>query len=585
MCLIIISNRDNRLQHSRVLFFCFAWAFLFFAGVPSFAQGILGDPTGRSGEEPQPLPRELAPLPPPIQIPTPKPPEEGVIPFHIPRVLIREIKVTGNTVFSVESLKEVTALYENRELTDADLESLRLALTIFYINKGYINSGAVIPDQTVVDGTITIHIIEGKLKNIEVEGNKWFRDSYIQNRIRLGAGPPLNVFTLQERLQILQQDERIQKLNSELKPDVKRGESTLIVKVQEENPFKVLLESDNYQSPSVGAERGRITLTDLNLTGFGDVLSFTYGQSSGILPEIDVSYILPLTAYDTTLMLRYRKNDFSVIEEPFQDLEIKSKSDIASIALRQPFYRTLRHEFALALMGEYLRNRTYLDDEPFSFSPGVKDGKSVVSAIRFSQEYSYRDLNQVIAVRSRLSFGIHALGATINPGEDIPDGRFFAWLFQAQWARRFKFLDIQTIARIDLQLANKSLLPLEQISVGGRYSVRGYRENTLVRDNAFIASLESRIPLIRNRPLADFLEFCQFADFGTGWNTDLPTPRPRGIGSVGLGLRWGTTFRYPFLWRPQFEIYWGVPLRHVDTPGKWNLQDSGIHFRFLMGAF
>ena len=473
----------------------------------------------------------------------------------------------------------------NRELSDTDLESLRLALTIFYINKGYINSGAIIPDQTIIDGIITIHIIEGKLTTIEVEGNKWFRDKYIQNRIRLGAGPPLNIYVLQERLQILQQDERIQKLNAELRPDVKRGDSVLKVKVQDEFPFKVFLESDNYQSPSVGAERGRITLTDLNLTGFGDVLTFTYGQSSGILPEIDASYTLPFTAYDTTLILRYRKNDFDVIEQPFKDLNIESKSDIASITLRQPFYRTLNHEFALALMGEYLRNKTYLDDEPFSFSPGVKDGKSVVSAIRFIQEYLYRDLIQVITIRSRLSLGIHALGATSNPGEEVPDGRFFAWLLQCQWARRFKLLDIQTIARVDLQVANKSLLPLEQISVGGRYSVRGYRENTLVRDNGFIASLESRIPVIRNYFLADFLEFCQFADFGSAWNRDLPTPKPRSIGSVGLGLRWGATFKYPVLLRPQFEIYWGVPLKHVDTPGNWNLQDSGIHFRFLLAAF
>ncbi len=583
-----MKRRDQGFWFNRVALICYAFILLLFTSVSSFAQGILGDPTGRSGEEPELVPKrglEIVPVPPPVQIPVPKPPEEKVIPFHIPRVFVREIKVTGNTVFSDQSLKEVTAPYENRELTDADLESLRLALTIFYVNKGYINSGAVIPDQTVIDGVITIHILEGELTNIEVEGNKWFRDRYIQSRIRLGAGPPLNIYTLQERLQILQQDERIEKLNSELKPSVKPGESTLIVRVQEENPFKVLLESDNYQSPSVGAERGRITLTDLNLTGFGDVLSFTYGQSPGIFPEIDVSYTLPFTRYDTTLILQYRKNDFNVIEEPFEDLDIKSKSDIASITLRQPFYRTLHHEFALAFMGEYLRNKTYLDDEPFSFSPGVKDGKSVVSALRFIQEYFYRDMVQIIALRSRLSFGIHALGATVSYGEDIPDGRFFAWLFQAQWARRFKFLNIQTIARMDFQISNKSLLPLEQISVGGRYSVRGYRENTLVRDNGFIASLESRIPLIRNRPLADFLEFCQFADFGSAWNTNFPTPRPRGIGSVGLGLRWGATFRYPFTWRPQFEVYWGVPLRHVDTSGSWNLQDSGIHFRFLIAAF
>lgn len=563
----------------------FGLVFLFFICVSSYAQGILRDPTGRSGEEPFPLPKELVPLPPPIQIPVPEPPAEKVIPFHIPRLFVREIKITGNTVFSDETLAEVTAPYVNRELTDADLESLRLALTIFYINKGYINSGAIIPDQTIIDGVVTIQIIEGKLTSIEVEGNKWFRSGYIQNRIRLSAGPPLNINALQERLQILQQDERIQKLNAELRPDVTRGDSVLKVRVQDENPFKVILECNNYQDPSVGAVIGRITLLDRNLIGFGDVLSFTYGQSSGIFPEIETSYSLPFTAYDTTLILHYRMFNFKVIEEPFKPLDITSKSNTASIALRQPFYRTLHHDFALALMGEYLNNKTFLDGEPFSFYPGVHDGKSVITAIRFIQEYAYRDLAQVIALRSQLSFGIHALGSTTNPGTDLPSSRFFAWLLQSQWVRRFNWLNLQTIARMTLQLANKPLLPLEQISVGGRYSVRGYPENTLVRDNGFIASLESRIPIISNHFLADFLEFCQFADFGTAWNTDIPTPKPRSIGSVGLGLRWGATFRYPILWRPQFEIYWGIPLKHVSTPGPWNLQDSGIHFQFLIAAF
>ena len=578
-------NPNRRLKCYKILPLCFGFIFLFLASVSAYAQGVLGDPTGRSGEEPKPLPKEIQPLPPPIQIPVPKPPEEKVEPFHLPRIFVREIKITGNTVFSDETLKEVTAPYVNRELSDTDLESLRLALTIFYINKGYINSGAIIPDQTILDGMITIEIIEGKLTNIEVEGNKWFRSGYIQNRIRLGAGPPFNIYVLQERLQIFQQDDRIQKLNAELKPDVRRGDSVLKVQVQDDNPFKIFLECDNYQSPSVGSVIGRMTLLDQNITGFGDVLTFTYGQSSGIFPEIDVSYTLPFTAYDTTLILRYRKNDFNVIQEQFKDLKIESKSDIASIAVRHPFYRTLNHEFALGLMGEYLRNKTFLDDEPFSFSPGVKDGKSVVSAIRFMQEYLYRDLIQVITIRSRLSLGIHALGATSNPGEEVPDGRFFTWLFQAQWARRFKLLNLQTIARVDLQIANKSLLPLEQISVGGRYSVRGYRENTFVRDNGFIASVESRIPLVRNHPLADFLEFCQFVDYGNAWNTDLPTPKERSLSSVGLGLRWAATFRYPILWRPQFEIYWGIPLKKVETPRPWNLQDSGIHFRFLIAAF
>ena len=60
-------------------------------------------------------------------------------------------------------------------------------LTLHYVNNGYVNSGAVIPDQTVADGVITFDIIEGELTRIDLEGNKWFRDGYIRKRLALGG--------------------------------------------------------------------------------------------------------------------------------------------------------------------------------------------------------------------------------------------------------------------------------------------------------------------------------------------------------------------------------------------------------------
>ena len=159
-----------------------------------------------------------------------------------------------------------------------DLEALRLALTRHYITRGYVNSGAIIPDQTVTDGVLTLQVIEGQLNRIEVEGNRWFRDSYFQKRLALSAGPPLNINDLQERLQLLLQDSRIQRLNTELQPGVQLGESVLNVRVEERNPYKVWLAFNNYQSPTVGAERGLITLAHENLTGYGDILSVQYGR-------------------------------------------------------------------------------------------------------------------------------------------------------------------------------------------------------------------------------------------------------------------------------------------------------------------
>ena len=108
-------------------------------------------------------------------------------------------------------------------------------------------------------------------------------------------------------------------------------------------------------------------------------------------------------------------------------------------------------------------------------------------------------------------------------------------------------LDTQLIFRTDLQLSSDSLMGLEQIAVGGRYSVRGYRENQMVRDQALITSLEARVPLVRDKGWTEYLQLAAFFDFGAAWNKSLDTPSPDNISSVGLGLRWaGFLMKTPF---------------------------------------
>ena len=545
------------------------------------------DPTGRSGDKrPDLFEEELPTSPPPaLRLPPPPLPTGEGEELFLGKVFVRKILVTGSTVFTTEELSGITTPYENRSLTSEDLESLRRALSLQYINAGYINSGAILPDQTVKEGVITFQIVEGALSRISVEGNTWFRESYIRDRIELGADPPVNVNRLQQRLQLLQQDHRLRAIHAELRPGAKPGEAQLKVNVEEKTPFYGWLAFNNYQSPSVGAERGLLTLGHQNLTGHGDILSLTLGRSEGLNPQIDVWYLLPVTPYDTTLLLRYRKNDYAVIDEIFDPLDTRSESDIYEVTLRQPLIRTLHHEFALALTGESLQDKTYLLGEPFSFYPGVVNGESKVTALRFSQEWTYRTQREVVAARSRFSFGIDALDATVHSSHDIPDGKFLAWLGQFQWARAFKTWDMQLLFRTDAQISNQPLLPLEQIAVGGRYTVRGYRENLLVRDQALIASVELRIPLVQNAPWAEYLQLVPFSDYGYAKNRDLPTLDPTGIYSVGLGLRWGLPLmKSPADLKLDFEIYWGYAIKDVTYPDH-NLHDEGIHFQIAVTGF
>jgi hemolysin activation/secretion protein len=552
----------------------------------AWAQERLGvEPPRRPGLGEPSFPEERVPpvLPRPVLPALPPPGPEEPARLAGPRVFVRQITVAGSTVFSEAALAAVTAPYVHREVTSEDLEALRLALTRLYIDAGYINSGAVLPNQTVTEGVVTYQIIEGELTSVTLEGHRWFREGYLRQRLTLDVAPPLHIGALQERLQRVQQDDRIARLEAELRPGVQLGESTLHVRVEERLPVFVALEFNNYQSPTVGAEQGLITVADRNLTGNGDILSITYGRSSGLNPQLDASYTLPVSPRETTFGLRYRRNDSSVVEARFAPLDIQSRSEIVTLSLRQPLYRTLRRELALALSGERLQSQTFLLGEPFSFSPGTQRGVAIDTAVRLVVEGFDRTPNQVMAVRSRFSVGVDALGATTNSG-GLPDGRFFAWLGQFQGARRLTAHDIELLVRLDLQLTSDPLLPLEQVGLGGRFSVRGYRENQLVRDNALIASLESRIPLLRNRRWADSIQVVPFVDIGHGWNHHSATSDPTTLASIGLGVRWAATFGTVVPLRPQCEVFWGYKLKEVRTEGG-NLQDKGVHLQCVLAAF
>ncbi len=414
----------------------------------------------------------------------------------------------------------------------------------------------------------------------------------------------MNITTIQERLQLFQQDARLQRINAELRPGVKRGESELNVKVTERSPYRLWAEYNNFQTPTVGENRGLGTFSHENLFGLGDPFRFTYARSEGVDPLIDTSYALPLTPYDTILTSSFRLNDFTVVEEPFDFLDIESQTQVIGFTLRHPVIRSLNQELGLALTGEWEYNKTQskflvsVRDQGIPVNPNLIPGSTdtgvnIVSALRFTPDWIYRTQDAVLALRSRFSFGLDVLDATVNSGVDangfqIPDAQFFSWLGSVQAVKRFDNLaGIQLLGRFDMQLANDALFPLEQYPVGGRYTVRGYRENTFVRDNAIVTSVEARLPVWRYASGEDMFQLAPFFDYGSAWNNGDEPPLSGGgaadlgyLASVGIGLRWTVLPQN----RAYYEIYWGHKINDIDQ-GSGTLQDEGIHMQFVLQIF
>jgi len=514
-------------------------------------------------------------------------------------VYIKKFVLEGNSVFTDEDLSFIISPYENREISSEELHEAKNKISLFYYSKGYVNSGAVIPDQKVTDGHIRIKIIEGILPKITVTGNNWLKSNYISRRLEIATGDgkaPLNINELQDRLKIIKQDPIVENINANLSPGLKLGEAELEVSVKEARPYFLNFEFSNSNSPSVGSYRGDVIFEHINMTGYGDRIRLKYGITEG-LDTYASKYVIPISRWGTTFSLVADRSKSEVVVNQFEILRINGDTTTLGCGVKHPLYKTVSSELLMGLNFEHRKSNTYIyDDLNFSFTTGVYNGESKVSVLRFSQEWIDRSLFQVIAARSTISIGLDILDATDisqepdsitqlkgHESETIPKGTFATWLGQFQWIRRIG--ETQLITRLDVRLSDSPLLPIEKFSIGGRGTVRGYRENLMTPDNGLVTSVEWRIPvahwnipaLTKNQKMGT-VSLAPFIDFGWGGNRKSDQPDPRSISSIGLGARW-TISEHLYS-----EIYWGLALRDIDQTDS-DLQDNGIHFLISANVF
>jgi hemolysin activation/secretion protein len=501
-------------------------------------------------------------------------------------LFVQAFRFEGNHAFTDAELGEVTKSFTNRNLASEDLEQARRNVTLFYVGHGYINSGAIIPDQDPTNGVIVLRVIEGRLSEVRLHGNKWLRDAYITNRVDRWAAAPLNLNRLQEGLQLLRQNPNIEQINAELKPGATPGESRLDLKVKDVQPFRVGLQFDNERPPSVGAYQLWALLADENLTGNSDPFDFRYGimnagqngpEFSGV-DNMEGSYLLPVTRYDTSVGVHFSRLNTSIFESPFNTLNISSLTTSYGVELRQPVYQTANQEAALSVGFDWRKNESWLLGLPFNLSPGAVNGQMVVSVLNLSQEWVSRGQNHVLALRSTFNIGLDVGGATDDGIPGDPNGKFFSWVGQGQYVLRLFHTQNQFIFRLSGQWTDEPLLALEQFSVGGAETVRGYLENQLVRDRGIVSSVEFRIPLLFNRAGDGIVSLAPFFDYGGAWDVNA-SPSPTSIYSIGSGLLYSPNKHI------DAEVYWGYRINHVFIPSDSGAQGAGITFKFVVQAF
>lgn len=544
--------------------------------------------------------------------PLPPPPTEPGAESRLSQsvsIQVREFEFEGNRKISSDRLRAVAEQklteYGTRTITSEQLEEIRKAITAEYTgteqNPKYVNSGAMLEDQDVTSGVIKFTIIEGSLTEIRVmpvqaaEGKEkriWLRRSYVTDRAARGIETPLDFNELQERLELLRLDPNISRLNAELRPGDQPGQSVLDLMIKEADRYSASVSFNNQRSPSVGAEQVVSFFSVRDLSGYGDFLAVRYGILQGGFDDMRLSgaddfaidYSIPVLPNDATIGFNIQRNSDFVVEDPFSDLEIDSDSFAIGLSFRYPIIRTPRTEFSLFGSIEYRENQTRVLGDDFSFAPGADEGESRVTPLRFGQEFTYSAEKWAFSARSTFTLGtdwfiggMERFRNDAGEPQPTPDAQFFAWLGQVQYVQQvISTRDIRMVLRGAVQLSGDNLLSIEQFSLGGVNTVRGYRENRLVRDNGVFASAELRVPVYR-KPSRIILELVPFVDVGHAYNNNddqeefenSDTISSAGIGLIFQPVEWFTS-----------ELYYGYAFNKFEN--RDDLQDIGIHFNLTV---
>jgi hemolysin activation/secretion protein len=512
----------------------------------------------------------------------------------------RSIRFSGNRVIGDAELAELAAWALAEPVGPDSRARLAEEITRHYIAEGYINSGADVPEPPAGGDELVVVITEGKLVEVALErmerdpalpqpdedclfcilpGRRMLNDSYLTARVFGNRESALHFPDLQRRLQVLQMNPNIRRLQAELKPGLLPGEAALELAVEENPPWSFGTELHNQLPPSVGAEQLDFWMENKNLTGCSDLLSARYGAFSGGAENTDaagldnlrVRYARPVRWDDTTLELFLDRQGYVVIEDPFADLDINGFTNSVGVGLKRPVLRDLRDEAWWSLSLAAKHSETELLGMPFNISPGYVNGELDLTLLRGGIDWVRREREKVFSMNAEIVAGLDALGATdSNTG---PDSSFLLLRANAAWLKRLNEDGHLLSIRGGLQIADGRLPSPEQWTGGGYGSVRGYRQNELVADSGAYANLEYRIPILEDGRTE--LHFIAFADGALG--ADAGGGQRRSLASLGIGLSGS--------WRSlRGEIHWGLPLTD-DGNEDGNLQDHGIHFRLSAATF
>lgn len=466
------------------------------------------------------------------------------------RLNIQEFHVTGNTLLPEAALQQALAPFKG-EHSLAELQQAAAAVQTLYRQAGYGAVVAYLPAQSSAPGTLTIAVLEGHFGRIRFSGNARTDEATLRRSLPLlREGQTPQPQRLDAQIQLANENPARQVAVS-LEPGARQGDVDAQVLVKEQPPARWTLGLDNTGNASTGRLRTSVGYQSAELWGLDHVLSLQYQTAPEKLDRVSVlsaGYRVPL--YGPGLMLdvfaAHSDVDGGRTATVAGPLQFDGKGDVLGLRLGGRFARQgeLQQRLSWGIDRRAYRNNCSIEGLPAGACGSAGESVTVhpLSVDYALQWTGGEPASLELTLSQNLEGGRHggaADFAAVRPGANPS---FLSLKLQAAAARALPG-GWQLQARLQGQASPDSLVPGEQLGLGGATAVRGYDEREVIGDQGLLGSLELVSPdgaqLVGGAP--NQLRGLFFVDAGKVWNHGGSFCRDGltscELASVGLGAR------------------------------------------------
>ncbi|VVE90283.1 ShlB/FhaC/HecB family hemolysin secretion/activation protein [Pandoraea bronchicola] len=430
--------------------------------------------------------------------------DNNTLPVESPCVVLRSVSVTGldgtPPAASFAFVEPTLAPFVGQCAGADGVAQIAAVATEAILARGWVTTRVTVPEQELADGNLRLQLIPGTVSSVRF-ADPSVRGSW-RSAVPLRAGDVLSLTALEQGLEQLKRMPS-QDADIRIEPGDAPGSSDVVIDVKRQRPWRLLASVDNSGTRDTGRLQGQLAIGIDNPLGLNDLLDVAvqhdlstgddrFGTKGG-----SASYSVPW-GYNTVSVFGSTRAYFQRIAGANESFVSSGRNQTAELRIERVVHRDSV-------------GKTAIDARL-----GRRFGKSFIEDFEISQQYRNNTYLQA-GVTHRQYLGTAQADIALNYRQGVPwfgaqddlrdpvtrqptrqTYRYRMFTADVQWSvpLRISAFTATYVGTFHGQTTANALWAVDQIAIGGRYSVRGFTgDQTLSAERGFFLRNELHVPI------------------------------------------------------------------------------------------